>query len=155
VREIRPQHDQGLISPIDLERLENFRIKKILVRVPAHRSGYRPSFFPIANTILIKRGVGILWCAVCILLFALVPANAAMVRQPYLQLVTPTSITIVWRTDLNSANNSLVRYGTVSSNLNRTATGTAITQAGLNVKDHIVTITGLMPPPSISIMWAR
>jgi hypothetical protein len=143
VREIRPQHDQGLISPIDLERLENFRIKKILVRVPAHRSGYRPSFFPIANTILIKRGVGILWCAVCILLFALVPANAAMVRQPYLQLVTPTSITIVWRTDLNSANNSLVRYGTVSSNLNRTATGTAITQAGLNVKDHIVTITGL------------
>jgi hypothetical protein len=69
--------------------------------------------------------------------------SAALIRQPYLQLVTPTSIIIVWRTDGNSANNSRVQYGTVSSNLNLSATGTAVTRAGLNVKDHIVTITGL------------
>jgi hypothetical protein len=92
---------------------------------------------------MMKRGVGSLCCALVILLFSVAPANAAIVRQPYLQLVTPTSITIVWRTDLNSANNSRVQYGTVFGNLNRTATGTAVTRAGLNVKDHIVTITGL------------
>ena len=144
VCEIRPQHDQASFSPTDLERLENALIKKLLVRVPARRSRYRPSFFPIGNTGMMKHGVGILWCTVSILLFALAPANAAIVRQPYLQLVTPTSITIVWRTDLNSANNSRVQYGAVFGNLNRTATGTAtISPSNSNVKDHIVTITGL------------
>ena len=84
-----------------------------------------------------------LGCALFVLVASVVPAAAAVVRQPYLQLVTPTSITIVWRTDLNSADNSQVKYGTVSGSLTQTATGTAVTRAGLNVKDHIVTITGL------------
>jgi hypothetical protein len=79
-------------------------------------------------------------------LVSVAPATAAIVivRQPYLQLVTPTSITIVWRTDLNSANNSRVQYGTVFGTPNQTATGTAtISPSNPNVKDHIVTITGL------------
>ena len=92
---------------------------------------------------MMQCGVGSLFCALCILLFSVDPANAALVRQPYLQLVTPTSITIVWRTDLNSTSNSRVQYGTAFGNLNQTATGTAVTRAGLNVKDHIVTIAGL------------
>ena len=55
------------------------------------------------------------------------PAYAAVLRQPYLQLVTPSSITIVWQTDLNSANNSRVQYGTVVGTLNQTALGAAVT----------------------------
>jgi len=82
-------------------------------------------------------------CALFILLVAVAPATAAVVRQPYLQLVTPSSVTVVWRTDLNSADNSQVQYGTVSGSLTQTATGTAVTRSGLNVKDHIVTVTGL------------
>jgi len=109
----------------------------------APRAGQQSSVFSFGNTIMIQRGVWSLCCALCLLLFSAAPANAALVRQPYLQIVTPTSITIVWRTDLNSANNSRVQYGTVVGNLNQTATGTAVTRAGLNVKDHIVTITGL------------
>ncbi|HNP28805.1 MAG TPA: FG-GAP-like repeat-containing protein [Nitrospirales bacterium] len=84
-----------------------------------------------------------LGCALFVLLVSVVPAAAALVRQPYLQLVTPTSVTVVWRTDLNSADNSRVQYGTVAGTLTQTATGTAVTRSGLNVKDHIVTITGL------------
>ncbi|MDH3503410.1 MAG: FG-GAP-like repeat-containing protein [Nitrospirota bacterium] len=82
-------------------------------------------------------------CLLSMLVASVAPAAAAVVRQPYLQLVTPTSITIVWRTDLNSADNSQVKYGTVSGSLTQTATGTAVTRSGLNVKDHIVTVTGL------------
>ncbi|MDR4461321.1 MAG: metallophosphoesterase family protein, partial [Nitrospirales bacterium] len=90
-----------------------------------------------------------LGCALFVLMTAVTPAAAAVVRQPYLQLVTPTSITIVWRTDLNSADNSQVKYGTASDNLNQTATCTTQTSTcatfprGSNGKDHIVTITGL------------
>ena len=84
-----------------------------------------------------------LGCVLFVLLVSVIPATAAVVRQPYLQLVTPTSVTVVWRTDLNSADNSRVQYGTVSGTLNQTATNTAVTRSGLNVKDHIVTIAGL------------
>ncbi|WP_447964756.1 PKD domain-containing protein [Nitrospira sp. Ecomares 2.1] len=84
-----------------------------------------------------------LGCALFVLVASVTPAIAAVVRQPYLQLVTPTSVTVVWRTDLNSADNSQVKYGTGAGSLNQTATGTAVTRSGLNVKDHIVTITGL------------
>jgi hypothetical protein len=110
--------------------------------MPPCRSGPPPFYFPSGNMITMPRGVKSLCCALFFFCLS-VPANAAIVRQPYLQLVTPTSITIVWRTDLNSADNSRVQYGTAFGNLNATATGTAITRAGLNVKDHIVTITGL------------
>jgi hypothetical protein len=65
------------------------------------------------------------------------PAWAAVVRQPYLQLDTPTSITVVWRTD--TASDSRVRYGTVQGSLTSTATSAS------SVTNHIVTITGLAP----------
>ena len=72
------------------------------------------------------------------------PAAAAIVREPYLQQVTSTSVTVVWRTDDTSADESRVRYGTTEGILNQIKTGTAIIPpSGTNVKDHIVTITGL------------
>lgn len=45
------------------------------------------------------------------------PINAGVIRGPYLQLGTPTSMVIRWRTD--AATNSRVRYGTDPSNLTR------------------------------------
>jgi hypothetical protein len=84
-------------------------------------------------------------CVLVIVAVSVLPAAAAIVRHPYLQLVTPTSITIVWRTDLNSADNSRVQFGMTFGALSRTATGTAVTRSDLRVKDHIVTISGLSP----------
>ena len=87
-----------------------------------------------------------LWMTVCLLVASGLPATAAVVREPYLQMVTPTSITIVWQTDLNSANNSRVQYGTVAGILNQTAFGTAvIPPSNAAVKNHVVTIAGLSP----------
>ncbi len=65
------------------------------------------------------------------------PPTSNLVRQPYLQLVTPTSMTIVWRTDV--ATNSRVQYGTVFGTYDLAATNAT---AGT---DHYVTITGLTP----------
>jgi hypothetical protein len=50
---------------------------------------------------------------------------------------TPTSMTIVWRTD--TATDSRVRYGTVQASLTQTATNATV------VTNHVVTITGLSP----------
>jgi hypothetical protein len=73
-------------------------------------------------------------------------SHAAMIDEPSLQLVTPTSITIVWRTDLSSPSDSRVQYGTHLGLLNWTATGTAfIPPSNFKVKNHVVTITGLYP----------
>ncbi len=77
-------------------------------------------------------GIGI---AAAILFLAAVPASAAVVRQPYLQLETPNSITIVWRTDTTS--NSVVHYGTVAGSLTSSVTNAAL------VTNHIVTINTL------------
>ena len=81
------------------------------------------------------------------------PAMAAIVREPYLQQVTPTSVTVVWRTDDNGPpppNDSQVQYGTASSlpwgSWPFTASATAvIPPSNSGVTDHIVTITGLSP----------
>ena len=87
-----------------------------------------------------------LWVMICILVVSGLPATAAMLREPYLQMVTPSSATILWQTDLNSANNSRVQYGTGSGNLNQTAFGAAvIPPSNAAVKNHVVTITGLNP----------
>ncbi len=87
-----------------------------------------------------------LCCSLLLLLASAHPAFAAIVREPYLQLATPTSITIVWRTDLLSPSDSRVEFGTDGANLNQVATGTAVIPASnSNVKDHFVTITGLSP----------
>ena len=58
-------------------------------------------------------------------------------RGPYLQVGTPTSMTVRWRTDV--ASTGRVRYGTDAANLSSIAdmAGSAI--------DHTVTLTGLAP----------
>jgi Calcineurin-like phosphoesterase/Purple acid Phosphatase, N-terminal domain/Secretion system C-terminal sorting domain/Periplasmic copper-binding protein (NosD) len=58
-------------------------------------------------------------------------------RGPYLQLQTPNSMTIRWRT--NVATESVVHYGTIQGSLNLNVSNTALTT------DHEVTITGLTP----------
>ena len=90
--------------------------------------------------------MGILSWLLLVMVASGVPAEAAVVRQPYLQLVTPNSVTVVWRTDQNSADNSRVQYGTVLGNLDQTAFGTTVTPIGLTDKDHIVTITTNLQP---------
>lgn len=62
-------------------------------------------------------------------------AAQSVIRGPYLQTGTPTSIIVKWRTD--SGTDSVVRYGTVEGNLNQSASlGSAVT-------DHEVAVGGL------------
>ena len=123
-------------------KLGDSLIRELLLLFHVSHPGHRP-FLPISKRKKKKQGVGTWGYIFFLVLVSVPPASAAIVRQPYLQLVTPTSVTVVWRTDLNSADNSLVQYGTVFGTLNQSATGTAVTRPGLNVKDHIVTIAGL------------
>ncbi len=82
----------------------------------------------------------------CLFVISSVPATAAVTREPYLQMVTPVSMTIVWQTDLSSASNSRVQFGSTVGNLNQTALGSAITSpSNPAVKNHAVTIAGLSP----------
>ena len=54
-----------------------------------------------------------LWCAALVSSLAIAgttsPAAAALVRQPYLQKATSTSMAIVWRTTLSSPSDSRVQ----------------------------------------------
>lgn len=63
--------------------------------------------------------------------------TAAITRGPYLQLGTPTGVTVRWRTDVPTP--SEVRYGPASNDLLWTATDAAETT------EHIVTLAGLSP----------
>jgi hypothetical protein len=60
-----------------------------------------------------------------------------IVRGPYLQIGTPNSIVVRWRTDTSS--DSRVRYGTDPNNLNQIKDDLSQT------KEHEVTLTGLSP----------
>ena len=60
-----------------------------------------------------------------------------VIRQPYLQMGTPTSMTIVWRTDF--ASDSRVSFGTVAGNLDQVAI------VPDSVTNHVVTVSGLTP----------
>ncbi len=62
-------------------------------------------------------------------------ATATVVRQPYLQMVTDSSITIRWRTQ--GATDSRVEYGTTEGVLSSSVTDAAV------VTDHVVEINGL------------
>ena len=64
-------------------------------------------------------------------------AAQAVVRGPYLQSPTSSSVIVRWRTDLPS--DSRVRYGTASDQLNLTAENT------LPKTEHEIAITGLVP----------
>ena len=63
--------------------------------------------------------------------------GVSVTRGPYLQLGTPTSIVVRWRTDVPVIGR--VTYGTASGSLTAMATGSAATT------DHEVTLTGLEP----------
>lgn len=65
------------------------------------------------------------------------PTVGTLIRQPYLQLGTPTSMTICWRSD--TPTNSRVNYGTVQGSLTSAADDLTVTS------DHSVTITNLAP----------
>lgn len=65
------------------------------------------------------------------------PTIGTLIRQPYLQLGTPTSMTICWRSDVPT--NSRVNYGTVQGSLTSTADDLTITS------DHAITVSSLTP----------
>jgi hypothetical protein len=68
---------------------------------------------------------------------SLLPAATTVVRGPYLQQATPTSMVVRWRTDLTEA--SVVRYGSSPENLASTATAQGVGT------EHIVHLPGLQP----------
>jgi len=73
--------------------------------------------------------------------FALIGAPSAspvlVVRGPYLQMGTPTSAVVRWRTD--TMTNAVAHYGTSASNLNMIASNNTITS------NHVVQLRGLSP----------
>jgi hypothetical protein len=68
---------------------------------------------------------------------ALPVGAATVVRQPYLQLGTPTSVVIKWRT--NNPTDSKVNYGTSLGNLNNSESNAALTT------EHEITLSNLTP----------
>ena len=76
--------------------------------------------------------------AVGLLLASVHPASAATVtRGPYLQMATPSSIVVRWRSD--EATDSVVRYGDAPGNLIFSAS------SGVLTTEHEVTLSGLLP----------
>ena len=73
----------------------------------------------------------------CLFLLPALHAATTIVRGPYLQMATPTSMVIRWRTDNTEA--SVVTYGTERDQLTSTAKSEGI------VTEHIVQLTGLKP----------
>ncbi|MCF0072803.1 metallophosphoesterase family protein [Dyadobacter sp. CY261] len=63
--------------------------------------------------------------------------QADLLRGPYLQMATPTSMTVRWRT--NVYDRSRVKYGLTSDNLNMQTDDSTL------VNEHIVTLKGLKP----------
>ena len=62
---------------------------------------------------------------------------AELIRGPYLQVATPTSMTVRWRTNVYDRSN--VRYGLTPDHLDMQATDSTL------VSEHIVKISGLKP----------
>jgi len=65
------------------------------------------------------------------------PSRDTLLRGPYLQAATPTSIVIRWRTDVLTR--GIVHFGKTSGQLNRNTQDTVL------VTDHKVRLTGLEP----------
>ena len=69
-----------------------------------------------------------------------------IVRRPYLQSVSPTHITVAWRTTPAMSNTSWVRFGPDPQQLDRVAVGVAVVPASNPaVVDHFVPLEGLDP----------
>lgn len=89
--------------------------------------------------------------AVAILALGLAPAagQAAVVRQPYLQHGTPTSMTIVWRTNSAPAGDSeLLEFGQTFGVYDQSTNATPVVPDATFVSgvwDHVATINGLTP----------
>ncbi|GAB3703385.1 hypothetical protein GCM10027592_33310 [Spirosoma flavus] len=77
------------------------------------------------------------WLTGCFLTITLTAMAQTLTRSPYLQTVTPTGITIRWRTD--QPTDSRVRFGSSLGQLNQQTTNSAVTT------EHIVTLTNLQP----------
>ncbi len=75
--------------------------------------------------------------ALCLLGASLLPAATTIVRGPYLQTATPTSMIVRWRTDLTER--SVVSYGEARNALTSSARAQGVTA------EHIVQLTGLKP----------
>ncbi len=71
----------------------------------------------------------------CVLYFSYSASAETVIRGPYLQSGTPTSIVVRWRTDV--ATDSRVSYGTVLGNLTSMVDDTTVTT------EHEVRLTGL------------
>jgi acid phosphatase type 7 len=65
------------------------------------------------------------------------PAATTIVRGPYLQTATPTSLVVRWRTDIAEA--SFVRFGSARDQLTTNAKSEGITT------EHVVQLSGLKP----------
>jgi len=77
------------------------------------------------------------WLALTIVIIVNVQANAqaSLIRGPYLQAATGTSMVIRWRTDVNTRGR--VHYGTTAGKLDKVAIDSTLTG------EHIVKLTGL------------
>ncbi len=65
------------------------------------------------------------------------PPATALVRRPYLQMASPTSMTVAWRSA--SPTDSVVHYGTTQGNLDQIASDASVES------DHFIEINGLQP----------
>ena len=72
---------------------------------------------------------------ICLLLVSVTLRGQTVLRSPYLQTVTPTGITVRWRTD--QPTDSRVRFGASLTQLNQQVTNATSTT------EHVVTLTGL------------
>ncbi|GAA4457781.1 hypothetical protein GCM10023189_29040 [Nibrella saemangeumensis] len=80
------------------------------------------------------------WIKIFLLLVSLQAigqSEPALIRGPYLQVVTPTSVIVRWRT--NVATDSRVFFGRANGPINQQTTDPVLT------REHIVTLTGLQP----------
>jgi hypothetical protein len=83
------------------------------------------------------RGLAFIVLATCLLWQPEIRSQIMVTRGPYLQIGTPTSIVVRWRT--GTATNSRVRYGTNPADLSSMRDNTSVTT------EHEVTVTGLSP----------
>jgi acid phosphatase type 7 len=82
------------------------------------------------SSLLTSGLMSVLLCFACL-------APAAVTRGPYLQLGTPTGVTVRWRTDV--ASDSRVRYGATPTTLTSNTDNPTVTT------EHQVTLSGLTP----------
>lgn len=87
--------------------------------------------------VLARRVGQIVVCLVLLLASTRVAFSQNIVRGPYLQQGTPTSVIVRWRTDV--ATDSVVEFGTSSSSYERSASSSGTTT------EHEVSLTSLQP----------